>query len=149
MKYLAVIMIAASLLLVSCGSKKNDNKIELSPEVNCGQAKGGAIFCLPQAKWTVVVLKDDFPTNIVFKLNDSVIIDECSGRIRPFNVMRGTVTNIIAPKFNSINDDQNLKVEIIDKGSDCLGNKTYYLDNDQLFHVEIVDNERHVDLEIY
>lgn len=148
MKYMTAILIASSLLLISCGNKKNDNEVVWTPGAGCEQAMGFSILCLPQATWTVVVLKDDFPSNIELKLNDYNIIDECSGTIGPFIVDRGSITNIIAQKFNYIDTNQQLKVEIIDKGNNCLGEKIYYLDDNQLFHVETIDDDMYVDIEI-
>ena len=94
-------------------------------------------------------MRDDFPIKATLKLNNYTIIDECSGRLGAFNIIRGDLTNLIAPRYTMIDESSTLKFEIIDRGSDCLGEKIYYLDEDQRFSTEIISNKRYVDIEIY
>lgn len=150
MSYLLALLIATSFVFTSCGIKSNgDREVKWNPEFNpCGQAEKINLLCLPQAKWTVLVFREDFPTNVVLKLNGYSIIDECAGRIEPFSIIRGQITNIIAQKFNYINPDDQLRVEIIDRGSDCLGQKPFYFNENQLFYVETIDDDMYVDIEI-
>lgn len=152
MKIKLICILGAILFTVGCGNISNNDKdkpVRWNPEVSpCSNFSDKSLACLPSAMWTIIVLQEDFPRNAVLNLDGHPILDECSGRVSAFNVMRGSVTNIIAENYLYIPKDQKLELEIIDRGSNCLGNKVYYLNKDQKFFTEEFDGQWYVDIEL-
>lgn len=126
------------LVTISCGKSGNNKPTVWSPELNSSQAK-----------WSILVFDENFPSKITMKFNDYTILDECSDDYGPFEIIRGSITSIMSQGYNNISGSAVLKMEILDRGYDCNKSETYHYDENQEYLTETENDQRYVDIEIY
>ena len=125
------------IVLASCNEKEVDNfyrGVEPVCEDKDNIGFLAAACSPPMPSWIITVNKESFPDNISLKLNDRDLFNECSGDSSPFVLTRDFPVMIEAEDFFSPGDEE-LKVEIVDLGSNCLGTDIFYSESNQSFEV--------------
>lgn len=124
-------LLFVSTLLVTLAGCGNDNKTKTFKEVNpvCSE-----IDCLSSINWKILLQGRAFPDKTRVDINGTTVINECVSKQR-YTIDRWSepqsiyLDNFIIPKRGE------LKIDIVDLGSDCVYESSFISDNDVEFEV--------------
>ena len=123
-------LVTSGLLLTfaSCG---NDSKSKSHKEVNpvCSE-----IDCLSSINWKIVLQGRAFPDKARVDINGTTILNECVSKQR-YSINRWSEPQELYLEGFFVPKRGDLKIDIVDLGSDCSYESSFISDNDVEFEV--------------
>ena len=128
-KHLSFLVVSGLLLtLASCG---NDKKSKSHKEVNpvCSD-----IDCLSSINWKIVLQGRAFPEKARVDINGTTVLNECVSKQRYYIDRWSEPQQLYLDSFY-VPKRGDLKIDIVDLGSDCSYESSFISDNDVEFEV--------------
>jgi hypothetical protein len=141
-----IISILSILFFMACGQKSSDNNKPYQEVIPVCGDKSSA--CLPTADWLITINKTNFPSNVLIKFNDYVLLDECSGDKSPLTINRESTILIQSSSSYFIPDNKGFKFELIDMGENCVENNLFYSNLSQTYVLSGERSQRKLEFSI-
>ena len=126
-----ILLFASILTLIGCSENPSSSGNKSQDGVRCA--------CVATTELNVIS-SQAFPSKMKVTLNDRIMIDECaptnySGTTITRNEKSGTIEGKIIGRIRDA-----LKVEIIDKGSDCTNDAVFYLNENTDKEITVISD---------